>query len=286
METAQTLRRRIKTVGELHAIVRTMKALAAVSGRQYEAILKSLEDYARPVEMGLRVTLRGRVLEQVNRAKKPGPLAAVIFGSDVGLCGRFNEELVAFSLEQLHGRSGAAGLNILAVGARIEARLSELGQPVSAILPTPSSPAGIAAAVGQILTTLDLWQKQAIGQVLLFYSQSGTPKLFPLLPVDLKQFDRLMEEPWPSRVLPTFSLDAERLLAALIRQHLFASVYRAIVESLTAENQLRLRAMQAAEKNIEEKMDELVCEFRTQRQDAIDAELLDIGAGFEAVRGH
>lgn len=55
--------------------------------------------------------------------------------------------------------------------------------------------------------------------------------------------------------------------------------------SLTSENQMRLRAMQAAEKNIQEKLDELVFDYRNQRQDAIDAELLDIGAGFEAIMG-
>jgi F-type H+-transporting ATPase subunit gamma len=86
-------------------------------------------------------------------------------------------------------------------------------------------------------------------------------------------------------VLPEHTLDAERLLAALIRQHLFVGLFRACAESLASEHQMRLRAMQAAERNIQDRMEELVFAFRNHRQDAIDAELLDIGAGFEAVAG-
>jgi F-type H+-transporting ATPase subunit gamma len=150
---------------------------------------------------------------------------------------------------------------------------------------TPGSPTGITATVRQILRKLDEWQDQSIEQVLLFYSQAGSPRWLHLLPIDLRQFSRLTQEPWPSRVLPGFSLDAERLLAALLRQHLFICLFRACTESLASEHQMRLRAMQAAEKNIQERLEELVFEFSNQRQDAIDAELLDIGAGYEAIAG-
>lgn len=286
MDTEQTLRRRIRTVDELRAIVRTMKALAAVSSRQSEAVLTALDDYSRTVEMGLQVALRGRPLGKTAWHKPPERPAAVIFGSDVGLCGRFNEDLAAFTLDKLKEWDvPPAERNILAVGGRIESKLLECGQPVEQILPAPSSPAGIGEAVRQILLKLDEWQNRNINRVWLFYSPVGTPALRPLLPVEPVQFDELSRLPWPSRVLPTFSLDAERLLAALIRQHLFVCLYRACAESLAAENQLRLRSMQAAEKNIANKLDELIFEFRSRRQDAIDAELLDIGAGFEAVNG-
>lgn len=285
METEQALRRRIKTVGELRAIVRTMKALAAVSGRQYEAVLKSLGEYSETVEMGLQVALRGGN-RRPSRKRPPTRLAAVIFGSDVGLCGRFNEDLVAFALDKLNGfQVLPADRSILAVGSRIDARLDELGQPVAESLPAPGSAAGIGATVKLILARLDQWREQSIERMVLIYNQAGAPELLPLLPVDLERFSRLASEPWPSHVLPSFSLDAEPLLAALIRQHLFISLFRACTESLSAENQMRLRAMQAAEKNIQERHDELLAEFRHQRQETIDAELLDIGAGFEAVSG-
>ncbi|MDD1612194.1 MAG: F0F1 ATP synthase subunit gamma [Methylococcaceae bacterium] len=286
METEHTLRQRIKTVADIRAIVRTMKALAAVNGRQYEAVLKSLDEYTQTIDMGLQVALRGRVFHKPSRKQAPLRLAAVIFGSDIGLCGRFNEDLTGYAIDKMNGfHVPLTERSVLAVGSRIDARLSELGHPVEETFMTPGSPAAITFTVREILRKLDEWQNQSIEQVLLFYSHSGSPHLLHLLPVDLRQFSHLTQEPWPSRILPCYSLDAEHLLAALVRQHLFVCLFRACTESLTSENQMRLRTMQAAEKNIQDRLDDLVFDYRNRRQDAIDAELLDIGAGFEAIMG-
>ena len=69
----------------------------------------------------------------------------------------------------------------------------------------------------------------------------------------------------------------------MIRQYLFVSLYRAFAESLASENASRLRAMQAAEENITERLEELNAQFRSERQSAITEELFDIVAGFEAL---
>ncbi len=69
----------------------------------------------------------------------------------------------------------------------------------------------------------------------------------------------LGDRPWPSRVLPTFTMARPRLVYALLGQYLFVSLYRALAESLASENAARLAAMQAAEKNIEDRLKELSC---------------------------
>ncbi|HDK27785.1 MAG TPA: F0F1 ATP synthase subunit gamma, partial [Candidatus Atribacteria bacterium] len=61
------------------------------------------------------------------------------------------------------------------------------------------------------------------------------------------------------------------------------SLYRAFIESMASENASRLTAMQKAEENIEERLDNLNSQFNRQRQNAITEELLDIIAGFEAL---
>ena len=104
-----------------------------------------------------------------------------------------------------------------------------------------------------------------------------------LLPVDLERFRTMTERPWPSHVLPTFSMAREKLFSALLRQYFFISIFRACVQSLASEHASRLASMQAAERNIEERLRELDAQFRQRRQDAITAELLDVVAGFEAL---
>ena len=70
---------------------------------------------------------------------------------------------------------------------------------------------------------------------------------------------------------------------ALIHEYLFSSFFKACAESLVSENASRLAAMQRAEKNIDELLDELNHKFNSLRQSSIDEELFDVVSGFEAM---
>jgi len=74
-------------------------------------------------------------------------------------------------------------------------------------------------------------------------------------------------------------------LRALIREYLFVSLFRACAESLASENASRLAAMQRAEKNIDELLENLNRTFHRLRQSGIDEELFDLVSGFEALSG-
>jgi F-type H+-transporting ATPase subunit gamma len=70
---------------------------------------------------------------------------------------------------------------------------------------------------------------------------------------------------------------------ALIREYLFVSLFRACAESLASENASRLAAMQRADKNISELLEDLTRTFHRLRQDRIDEELFDVISGFEVL---
>ena len=72
---------------------------------------------------------------------------------------------------------------------------------------------------------------------------------------------------------------------ALIRESLFVSLFRACADSLASENASRLAAMQRADKNIDELLDDLNGTFHRVRQSAINEELFDVISGFEALTG-
>jgi F-type H+-transporting ATPase subunit gamma len=74
-------------------------------------------------------------------------------------------------------------------------------------------------------------------------------------------------------------------LRALISGYLFVSLFRACTESLTSENASRLAAMQRADKNIGDILKKLDMTFHRLRQSAIDEELFDVIAAFEALGG-
>jgi F-type H+-transporting ATPase subunit gamma len=311
MDTINRLQQKISTTAALQSVVKTMKALAASNIHQCEQAVTSLAAYQRTVEMGLQVVLHLPSAESVSA--KPAPrkhLGAIVFGSDQGLCGQLNEQIATYACHSLAELTGLTGLadfaglagpgvpaperSILVVGTRVAGQLSDAGQYVDESLPIPSSTAGITVLVQELLVKIQTWQAQSgrsqIDQVVLFYNQfvSGAvyrPCMVHLLPVDQAWLHRLGQQPWPTRMLPLFSMDRDQLFSALIRQYLFVSLFRACAESLASENASRLAAMQGAERNIEERLEELQTQFHQQRQMTITEELLDIVAGFEALSG-
>jgi F-type H+-transporting ATPase subunit gamma len=70
----------------------------------------------------------------------------------------------------------------------------------------------------------------------------------------------------------------------LLREHVFASLFRAAGEALVTENAARLALMQQAEQSVDDKLDLLTAESRSLRQNDITTELLDVITGFEALK--
>ena len=287
MHSLDAIKRSIATVEDIQSIVRTMKALAAVSIYPYERAIESMHNYSRTIELGLQVLLADRAAPVEPRHAADGNVGIVVFGSDRGLCGRFNEEIAEFALAQLAENEVAADKrHVLSVGARAEARLSEAGQAVDESFFVPGSVAGITATVQAILRQIETWQaQQEVTKVLLFYNrQHGTtgrrPEVTQLLPLEFSRFLGSNAPAWPSRSLPTYSMERTELFGSLVSQYLFVWVFRACAFSLASENAGRLASMQAAERNIGERLHELSRTFSQQRQESITDQLLEVVSGF------
>jgi len=282
----------MKSAGDLLSVVKTMKALAAVSIRQYQRAVESLMDYTRTVEMGLQIVLKERMvpLTQTNTPKVKR-LGAIVFGSDQGLCGQLNDQLSYFALNHMKEKSIRKDKRmILSVGARVADCLEDAGQPVNEVLTTPSSTAGITPLVQEIIMIIDEWHfLHQVDHFILYYSKylSGATyhaHLVELLPVNREWLKEIAKKKWDSKSLAVYSMDGDLIFSSLIREYLFVSLYRAFAESLASENASRLASMQNAEKNIEEQMHDLHAQFHRTRQMTITEELLDIVAGFEALQ--
>jgi len=291
MQTTESLKRRIKSAGDLLSVVKTMKALAAVSIRQYQKAVESLDDYNRTVEMGLQIVLKEHMGATTQRKGETiKRLGVIVFGSDQGLCGQLNEQISVFTLDHFK-ETGVKKENrkVLAVGARVADYVEDAGQPVDELLATPSSTGGITPLVQEIIMVIEEWHfRQNVDHFMLFYNDyiSGSnyhPYKVQLLPVNRDWLKDIARKKWDSKSLPIFRMDCNKIFSSLIREYLFVSLYRAFAESLASENASRLASMQNAEKNIEEQMQDLHVQFHRTRQMTITEELLDIVAGFEAL---
>lgn len=291
MQTLQEMKRKIQSTEDLQSVVTTMKSLAAVSIRQYERAAESLKTYNVTVEMGLHILFRSRLdLGLSTREAPTRRIGAVIFGTDQGMCGSLNEQVVSHALEHIgEMATNHGGHRLIVVGTRAVALLESVEYPRDAELNVPGSVTAITPVVQELLTHIETWTtRQLVDQVYIVHSEqlSGgayQPKSVHLLPIDQAWLSRLGERQWPTKALPTFTIDPGILFSALIREYLFVSLFRALAESLASENASRLAAMQGAERNIEDRLSEFQAAFHQRRQMAITEELLDIVAGFEAL---
>jgi F-type H+-transporting ATPase subunit gamma len=290
VETLEALARRMETADALRDLVRTMKSLAAVSVRQYERSLVSLAAYDRTVELGFRAVLRA---EPIVAQREPRPVdgryGVVVLGSDQGLCGAFNEQVVGRLQQDLEaGVLPRGSLRVLAVGTRAGERLAEAGLAPEVVVHGPVSVAMVAPLVQELLLEVDRWRGDGdlAGASLYHHRPHGLhgsrPHRQPLLPAPPEHLSELARRPWPTRMVPQRTLERRELLGALARHGLAVTLHRAVVWSAVSEHTSRLLAMQAAERNIDERLDELRGAYHTRRQTEITSEVLDIVAGAEA----
>src|SRR5581483_3515656 len=292
MEAIEGLKRSIHVTGDLQSLVKTMKVLAGLNIRQYERAAHAVAAYNRTIEMGLQIALSRMPPHAMPPRYAAGPkLGAIVFGSDQGMCGQLNDQVVSYALRALKKLTRRHGDQVTAaVGVRAASQLEAEGRAVEQTVVVPASITGIGAAVEEVLRKIEEWHSaRGIETVVLFYARPVSGAWYrtrgvQLLPVDAQWINALRVKPWPSKVIPMFTLDEQRLFQLLIREYLFVSLFRAFAESLASENASRLASMQVAEKNIEERLRSLTTSSRRLRQESITAELLDIIASFEALR--
>ena len=288
METLQELKRKLKSAGDLHSVVRTMKSLAAVEIHQYEEAVRSLSDYYHAVELGLRAALLHRPL--LPRAKEPGEAVVLVFGSDQGMAGRFNEAIIDLVERAVkEGQVPAERLSYWVIGGKAAGGVEERFGSIEQFFRLPSSVTLITDAVQEVLLRFEQRRRQQDEtRLVLFYNvplkgASYRQAMIHLLPPDRAWLEKIGGRHWPGRSLPLYTLPWEELFSALIGEYLFVSLFRAFAASMAAENAARLAAMQRAEKNIEEMEGELSARYHSLRQSTITEELLDVISGFEAL---
>ena len=288
--TTPDLLRKINSASELQSVVRTMKALAASSVGQYENSVRSLADYYRTVELGLGACFRateasGRLPREFDK-KGVGPIGAVVFGSDQGLVGQFNDVIVDFAVKTLSTLPGKA--EVWSVGERAHSRLLDAGMSVIGQFAVPNSVESITPLVGEIQVESEAHRaKGDYAHLFVFHNRPKPGSQYEsvsqrLLPLDAEWQQNIASKPWPTKQLPDVT-DDPSTLAALIREYLFISLFQACAESLASENSSRLAAMERADKNIDELLGTLRTSYHRVRQQGIDEELFDVVSGFEAL---
>ena len=233
MSSIELLQRQIHTAQELQAVVKMMKVLAALNIHQYEQAVTSLAEYNRTIEMGLHVVLAAahthdapHQLVNADRFKTDpkslstdlGRCGVIIFGSEQGMCGQFNEQISRYAIAELEKlKLSHERLAIFAVGSRVISHLETAGYAAEQTFAMPGSLTGITPMVQEILLHIATWRdgeaskelradRKHFVQILLFYNHLHSNTLYEpyklqLLPLDREWLQHIESQAWRSRTL-------------------------------------------------------------------------------------
>ena len=284
-QTLEHLTRKNDTLTSIRGIVHTMKTLSAINAAPYEQAAQSIESYHQTILQGLAsFVYRTGGVSVLSEAVQPNTQLLVVFGSDHGLCGNYNE-LLANKVVEYSKAEPMAKQHILCIGSRMGNALLEQELRPDVVLMPPASADGVGRLAGDIVTRIEqLGSGQALTNlaVTLVFTQREEQGYQETVTRNLLPLDKSLLQPkqrWQSRSLPDYTMNSETLLASLIRNHVFASVFRASAEAMVTENATRLALMQQAEQSVDEQLEAVQQDLSSVRQDEITNELMDIVIG-------
>ena len=290
MPSLEVLQKRIKTTKDLRDIVSTMKSLSSVSILQYDQAAASLKGYRKNIRDGFHALLKCRPIPAQHKAKD-GKTLVIVIGSDNGLVGRFNKEILAKAQDSLLEESiSKQDALFLTVGKRVAVLAENVHVNLFAKYAISNSIKFVNSLAGTIIMRIyEAMQAHKVTRVEVFYHKreqaaSVSMEKITLLPFSEKIFQDLKKKPWKTNNVPLVTLPTNVLIQELIKEYLMIEVSAALTYSLAAEHHTRMINMQNAQKNIDDRLEMLNQEYQQKRQDVITEELIDVVSGSEAIK--
>ena len=315
MQNLRALRQRIKSVQSTQKITRAMQMVAGAKLRRSQEELVAFKPYAlRLDEMTTRFLAAHPVLRHpllgdpaviartATQSKAKGrqdeaiseiassafgglamtttaPLGLVVITSDTGLCGTYNERVVALAEGFLKENPSA---HVVAIGRKGNRALVRRGIPrIKEILDW-----GGRLDPDRMMSLFD-WMESYyleskvsawwIATTQFFSAVRWKPAVERFLPME-----RAASQGLPEKVILEPNRDA--LAAELLRRTVVARFRRILLEAFTSEHSARMIAMKNATDNASEMIDHLTLVRNKVRQAAITKELIEVVSGAEALK--
>jgi len=275
------IRRRIRSVENTRKITQAMKMVAAAKLRRAQESAQAARPYAERIEDALRSVAQDASASRMPllRPRDVHKVGYVVLTGDRGLSGPFNANILRLVQQEIRSQQGE--ITFFAVGRKGRDYLRHRGHPIhKEYIGIGDYPRYYQAqAMGEDI--VQAFVGGEVDEVRLVYAQfvsamTQHPVVQQLLPVQRPQGG-------PSRQY-IYEPDADAVLADLVPHYLYATLYRALLESKASEWGARMTAMDSATRNSEELIRNLVLLLNRLRQAAITNEIAEIVGGANALQ--
>ena len=299
------LRRRIRSVKNMQQITKAMKMVSAAKLRRAQEHALGSRPYA---------DMMSRVLANVSRAaanldetaelpllqvREEKRIELILVSSDTGLAGAFNANLFRMTQRFIDDHRSAE-LQIEAIGRKgrdhfRRRKFTLTGEHIGIVeKPKYDEAAEIAR---KMIEAYEKGETDAVYIAVNEFKSAMTPKLVlkKVLPVELpaageedknKRNDESAgqdKNQQPEFVDYIYEQPPQELLKELLPRYVEMSIYRALLESVSAYHAARMTAMDAASKNAGDVIQDLTLNLNRVRQASITREIIEIVSGAAAL---
>jgi len=272
MEQLSRIEARLESLGELGDLVGALRSMAASRVREAQDALDGTRAFRAVVDRAIGEIYPLAAWPQTPDAQAgQGAGVLLLIASQNGYVGGFNERLADAAIAELRPEE-----RLIVVGRRGEIALSEREVTLDRAYTMTSRAAGVTQLARRISLRL---AELSSARILHAHHEGGAE-----YEVQLRRVLPLSRETVSAGgAAPLHHLPARRLMEALASEFLFAEVANALMDSLASENAARLRTMDAASRNIDDRLERLRRDAHVARQEEMTADMLDVVTGAEAI---
>ena len=282
MASLKEIKIRLASIRNTQKITSAMRMVSSAKLHHTQTIVEHMLEYESKLSAILRGTLSAEsdMSSPYAAVREVKQVAIVAFSSNSGLCGAFNANIWKELTDRLHQyEADGITVRIYPIGKKVADELHKAGYQTNDSFLTIGDKPAYEDASRLATTLMELYISAQIDRVELLYhhfknmaEQILTEKVF--LPVSLPEAD-------PESASSNYILEpsAEQLLALLLPKVLHLNIYTTLLDTVTSEHAARMLAMQTANDNANDLIQELTLQYNKNRQQAITNELLDIMGG-------
>ena len=303
MPSLKDLRNRIRSVRSTQKITRAMQMVSAAKLRRAQEAAEQARPYSERMGRMLASvaanlpSLEGAPPLMVGNGRDEVHLV-VVLTAERGLCGAFNSSVVRAARRHIRAlREDGKQVKILAVGKKGNDSLRrDLSRDIiDYITLREVRTIGFANAHEIATRLIQLFEEGAFDVCTIFYNafksvvaqELTRQQLIPLPRPDEGEAQAPQAgadaAPDLGGAIYEFEPEEEELLADLVPRNLSVQIFKALLESVAAEQAARMTAMDNATRNAGDMIDKLTLNYNRTRQAAITKELIEIVSGAEAL---
>ena len=272
MEDLARIDAQLENLKELGNLIGALRSMAASRARETQEAFARTRAYRKIIEHAISGIAPLVQVRQLTALK--GDSVLIVVGSENGFVGGFNTRLVEFA-----GKVKRPEEKLLLIGRRCHLTAMEHEVRPDGTFSMASRAQEIATIARRIASDLE---NVRTARILSARYRPGAnfeiaeTQVLPLEPETLS--DGVGGD------APLHHLPPDKLLESLAHEYLFAELAAALMDSLACENGARLRTMDAASRNIDDRLEKLQRKQRAARQEQTTADMLDVVTGAEAVK--